>query len=218
MDNILPIVFIIVIIVGFVKVKGNDRDSSPDWNKDDYLPDDDNRDSEIPDDEIPDDDRESYNLLSYNEVMMLSTTEVLARTLYGEARGENNAELYRIGEVITNRVNDYKFPQTIKEVCLQKAQFSCWNSLYYDVLKNNHKVVRQENIDTPRYSTIKNIARDIITNSYEKTLPYQTLYYFIPENTDVIEDDIIVSSNDDWKVGLKVVYKGNKHYFFREWL
>ena len=140
----------------------------------------------------------------------------MARTLHGEGRGTSNKELYRIGEVILNRKNDYRFPNNIKGVCLQKYQFSCWNSLYKDVLKNNHKVVRQRQISTPRFIEMISIAEKIIYNNITRKMSYRTLFYFIPETSDRIENKIIVDSNDDWKIGLRLEYIGDPHYFFLE--
>ena len=61
---------------------------------------------------------------------------VLAMTLYGEARGEANAGLRAVAAVIMNRVEraEARLPRgmwwgnTVREVCLKRGQFSCWNS------------------------------------------------------------------------------------------
>jgi spore germination cell wall hydrolase CwlJ-like protein len=53
--------------------------------------------------------------------------EVLARTLYGEARGEPDAGKIAVAWVILNRAADPRWPDTIAGVCLQSKQFSAWN-------------------------------------------------------------------------------------------
>lgn len=55
--------------------------------------------------------------------------DLIARTIYGEARGEKSFNsLKAIGHVILNRTRDHKkWPSTIEDVILQKGQFSCWN-------------------------------------------------------------------------------------------
>lgn len=53
--------------------------------------------------------------------------EVLARTIYGEARGESDAGKIAVAWVVLNRVADPRWPDTIAGACLQRAQFSCWN-------------------------------------------------------------------------------------------
>lgn len=54
--------------------------------------------------------------------------ETLARTLYGEARGEGYDGMIAVGWVVKNRKLDQRWPATIEKVCRQKAQFSCWNA------------------------------------------------------------------------------------------
>lgn len=61
-----------------------------------------------------------------------SDIEIMARTLYGEARGEvakvGIIALEAIASVICNRVQYPKrFGRTHRDVCLQPYQFSCWN-------------------------------------------------------------------------------------------
>lgn len=59
----------------------------------------------------------------------------LARTIYGEARGEfvhpsgGLASLIAVANVILNRLAHTKkrFGQSIHEICLKPYQFSCWN-------------------------------------------------------------------------------------------
>lgn len=58
----------------------------------------------------------------------LSDVQVLACTLYGEARSEPIEGIIAVACVIRNRVNDAKdrWPKTYREVCLQPWQFSVW--------------------------------------------------------------------------------------------
>ncbi len=61
-------------------------------------------------------------LWSENEVL------VLARTIYGEARGENDETKKAVANVVINRVKNPKWwGKTVKEVCLARKQFSCFN-------------------------------------------------------------------------------------------
>ncbi|MFV0626348.1 MAG: cell wall hydrolase [Alphaproteobacteria bacterium] len=64
----------------------------------------------------------------------MNNNEVLARTIYGEARGEDLEGKKAIACVILNRVRLAKqnkkyvwWGSTIKEVCIKPWQFSCWN-------------------------------------------------------------------------------------------
>lgn len=49
----------------------------------------------------------------------------LARTIYGEARGEQPDGREAVGHVVMNRVK--KQGKSVRDVCLAKRQFSCWN-------------------------------------------------------------------------------------------
>ncbi len=58
-----------------------------------------------------------------------SSVETLARTLWGEARGETKAGREAIASVVLNRLKKpQQFGGTIEEVCLKPFQFSCWNA------------------------------------------------------------------------------------------
>jgi spore germination cell wall hydrolase CwlJ-like protein len=65
----------------------------------------------------------------------------LAKTIYGEGRGElykfGIASLIAIANVVVNRKNK-NFAKTIAGVCLAPYQFSCWNSndANYEKVKN----------------------------------------------------------------------------------
>ena len=55
-------------------------------------------------------------------------TEIFAKTLYGEARGEGLKGIEAVACVIVNRLKKpCWWGRTIMEVCLKPAQFSCWN-------------------------------------------------------------------------------------------
>lgn len=52
-------------------------------------------------------------------------TELLARLINGEARGESYIGQVAVGAVVMNRVKSSKFPNTITGVIYQKGQFTC---------------------------------------------------------------------------------------------
>lgn len=63
-----------------------------------------------------------------------STVDILARTLWGEARGEPVRGIEAIAALIINRVKRadahggrYWWGTTIAQVCLKPWQFRCWN-------------------------------------------------------------------------------------------
>ena len=67
-------------------------------------------------------------------ISKLSTTTLLntnllhlAKTIYGEARGESIETMLAVGWVIRNRLQAGRYGSTYKDVVLQPKQFSCWN-------------------------------------------------------------------------------------------
>ena len=70
--------------------------------------------------------------------------DVLARTLYGEARGEGLTGIEAVANVIMNRVQiarekgGYWWGNSVKDVCLKPFQFSCWNpdDINFDVIQS----------------------------------------------------------------------------------
>lgn len=52
----------------------------------------------------------------------------LAKTIYGEARGEGLKGMQAVANVVMNRVNAGSwYGASVKDVVLKKWQFSCWN-------------------------------------------------------------------------------------------
>lgn len=64
-----------------------------------------------------------------DKLIELPDTEILARTLYGEARGEIIDGVCAVASVIVNRENHHikRYGIGIANVCLKRKQFSCWN-------------------------------------------------------------------------------------------
>lgn len=56
--------------------------------------------------------------------------DIMARTIYGEARGESEQGQIAVGCVIMNRFKSKRWyaGETIAETCLKARQFSCWNA------------------------------------------------------------------------------------------
>lgn len=61
----------------------------------------------------------------------MNDTEILARTLYGEAEVNDIEDAQAIACVVMNRVKLPNWPDTVRGVCLQNLQFSCWNAGSY---------------------------------------------------------------------------------------
>jgi len=71
----------------------------------------------------------------------------MTRTIWGEAEGEPWFGKLAVAAVILNRVFDKRWPATIKEVCLQTEQFSCWT--------NHSRLFKIASLDTQSSSYIE---------------------------------------------------------------
>lgn len=158
----------------------------------------------------------STRILSPEEVFRLSDQEIFARTLYGEGRNLPDDELEKIAWVIRNRVKDNgreNYLDTYGEVCLQKYQFSCWNSLYLGEYRDNNQTeVRKAYLsDQGSYSRCKIIAEKVITAS-ELENPLENVQHYVLNNDDVKIDNnkITDSPYPDWVKNMEVVENDGK--------
>lgn len=94
--------------------------------------------------------------------------EVLARTIYGEARGEYHkkegglAALIAVGNVILNRLKQKTwFGKSVSEVCLKAWQFSCWNDT-----DPNSTVLKQAIITEPVFKVCQEVAQGLILKEW----------------------------------------------------
>ena len=91
-----------------------------------------------------------------------SNVNLLARLIYGEARGESYTGQVAVGAVIMNRVRSSSFPNTISGVIYQKGAFDA---------------VSDGQINMSPDSTAKKAAQDAI-NGWDPS--YGAIYYFNP--------------------------------------
>lgn len=91
-----------------------------------------------------------------------SDVNLLARLIYGEARGEPYTGQVAVGAVVLNRVESSKFPNTIAGVIYQSGAFD---------------VVSDGQINMTPDSTAKKAAADAI-NGWDPS--YGSIYYFNP--------------------------------------
>ncbi len=104
-------------------------------------------------------DADAMGHLLYREMEI----ETLARTLWGEARGEGATGMLAVACVILNRVRiaerkgKFWWGNSIIQVCQKPYQFSCWNKS-----DPNFKKLLQISEDNPYYATALRIARRAI--------------------------------------------------------
>lgn len=113
-----------------------------------------------------------------------SDLNLLARCIYGEARGEPYTGQVAVGAVILNRVKSSKFPNSISGVIYQKNAFTCVNDGQINM--------------TPNESAYK-AARDAL-NGWDPT--GGCLYYYNP-----------ATATSKWIWSLTVTLKIGKHNF-----
>jgi len=113
-------------------------------------------------------------LLRDKILISLSSTEIVALTLYGEARGEPIEGQIAVGCVIRNRIGVSK---TYANVCLEDYQFSCWNP------------------DDPNYVILVELAKTIIFGSVENLVLNQCLWIATGIVDRVIMDTVHNSQN-----------------------
>lgn len=94
----------------------------------------------------------AYNVLYSDELKWEDVTEeeypdlfYLTRTICGEAQNCGLQESLYVGSVIVNRKNSDRFPNTIKEVCLQSGQYACWEdgNAWKDPTEDNFEAAKQ---------------------------------------------------------------------------
>ncbi len=91
-----------------------------------------------------------------------SNVNLLARLIYGEARGEPYTGQVAVGAVVMNRVKNSSFPNTVSGVIYQSGAFDA---------------VRDGQINLAPDSTAKKAAQDAI-NGWDPS--YGAIYYFNP--------------------------------------
>ena len=104
----------------------------------------------------------SSNSSSSSSSSNSSNVNLLARLIYGEARGEPYTGQVAVGAVVMNRVKSSSFPNTISGVIYQSGAFDA---------------VRDGQINLTPDSTAKKAAQDAL-NGWDPT--YGAIYYFNP--------------------------------------
>ena len=88
------------------------------------------------------------------------TTDIFAKTIFGEARGEPLSGQEAVANVIMNRValsekkGGYWWGNDVASVCQKDKQFSCWN-----LDDANYRLLLRVDESNPIYATCKRIAK-----------------------------------------------------------
>lgn len=99
--------------------------------------------------------------------MTSNDVDIMARTIYGEARGEYGgkgglAALIAVGNVVMNRVQaGCWYGKTIEEVCLKPWQFSCWNEE-----DRNRALIMRLIIEDPLFTLCQEVATKLAAGEW----------------------------------------------------
>jgi cell wall hydrolase len=89
--------------------------------------------------------------------------ETLARTLYGEARGESREGKIAVAWVVLNRARPGNpWPDSVAECCRQRWQFSCWNTNDPNLVK-----LTSVSLDKPSFFNCWVVASEVIAGLHK---------------------------------------------------
>lgn len=104
--------------------------------------------------------------------------EVMAKTLWAEARGEPYVGQIAVAWVIRNRAEDKRWPRTIHQVCKQPWQFSCWNGeLKADLQDDNYRAMLRADVGVAGFTRALHVAAGVLTGDLMTYLPRGTCHY-----------------------------------------
>lgn len=131
--------------------------------------------------------------------------DTLARTLYGEVRGEiaaidgGVAALMAVGAVVRNRAQQQTwFGKTISEVCCKPQQFSCWNADD----PNYPQLLRAEE-DPTVWAECWRVAEGMLWHNWPDITRGADHYYALTHQLPA------------WAAGQHPVFRLRSHLFFR---
>jgi spore germination cell wall hydrolase CwlJ-like protein len=123
----------------------------------------------------------------------------LARTLYGEARGEGEAGRIAVAWVVRNRLKRPKrFRATIREICQQPWQFSCWNASD----PNRAKILAASSAD-PVFADCIEVARRVLDDEADDPTHGADFY-------------CVSSLTPNWARGHQPCAKIGRHSFYND--
>lgn len=129
--------------------------------------------------------------------------DTLARTIWGEARGEGSAGMQAVANVVLNRVayarerGRHWWGDTVITVCQKPYQFSCWNRAD----PNFRKLLEVDGRDL-YFATALRIARRALCGA-------------LPDITDGATNYHAAGTSPYWTQGQKPVAVIGRHIFYR---
>lgn len=132
--------------------------------------------------------------------LALLTVETLAKTIYGEARGESYKGQLAVGWVIRNRAADGKlrWPRDIIGVCRQPKQFSCWNED-----DKNFSLIKDAHINSPGFLACVGAAALVLSGSEPDPTGGATHYH-----TEAVKPGWAAKMKESTRIGSHIFYVG----------
>lgn len=146
-----------------------------------------------------------YGYFAFRGVKAVTTNkdeqiDTLARTAWGEARGEGSRGMQAVCNVVMNRVKKGGwYGATPKEVCLKKNQFSCWNS------------------NDPNYSKLKAVTESNAQFALALQLASAAVAGLLPDITNGATNYLALgslSSTPSWAKNMTQVASIGNHTFY----
>lgn len=139
--------------------------------------------------------------------MTLSALDLLALTIYGEARGETHDGRIAVANVVRNRLKTHRWGASYERVCLAPMQFSCWSphggvSNFRHLQELALTIVTGPAPTDPVLAACYQIAADIQSGVTPDTVHGAT-FYFVTD-----------SKIPTWAIGEVPVCVIGKHSFF----
>lgn len=138
-------------------------------------------------------------LLNKNEY----ETDILARTMYGEARNQGVDGLTAVACVVLNRLTvsvrkgKYWWGNTVDQICLKPYQFSCWNKDD----PNYARIIKVDESD-PVFFKCKKLARAILEIGTKDITNGATHYH-------------TAAVSPSWAAKNKITARIGSHIFYR---
>jgi spore germination cell wall hydrolase CwlJ-like protein len=126
--------------------------------------------------------------------------DLMAKTIFGEARGEPLDGQAGVGWVIRNRAEHFGWwGVDIKSVCLKRLQFSCWNEN-----DPNSAVIKAANLDQPMLLQCMGVAALVLSGAALDPTGGATSYFRPGPN----------GEKPDWADSLKFLTAIGNHMFY----
>lgn len=98
--------------------------------------------------------------------------QYLAKTIWGEARGEGEDGMRAVALVIVNRLHAKGYPSTIEKVVRQRLQFSCWNKR-----DRNSRKLNRIKPHWPQYKDALRVAQEVLDGKHQDITGGATHYH-----------------------------------------